>query len=387
MLKRTKYPELPEESCLGVVYDHRDEPIITSLHLVRRLLQEENGTDLVSLYQFYCYTAKWQHTDKPKATTQFCMKGLHWGEARVNAAKVTLIRLGLVENAPQRDENGRVVGWYIKVNWAWKIDEQPKEITRYTENKILSQQDLVPEGTNAFTTFSKRKNIISITPSLFEQFWQCYPRKVDKGKALKAWEKLCRRPTSKRPTWKEIRLALHKQKQSERWQTREFIPHPTTWLNNNRWLDDPAEMKSSYIKPTETPATVEEVVTRHFNGDAEKWMKECIGPAIQASDGADTKIAEAVCDLYQDVKNRQKRPDYATVPKPGDAGRGMYCNWRDLVPTPFNMVRKYVVWLLRERHMKRISHHIFNPNGTYFKWFLDELRGQIACDPFTGVPA
>jgi len=82
----------------------------------------------------------------------------------------------------------------------------------------------------------------NITPSQFESFWKAYPRKIDKGKAKTRWEKICNKPAKERPTWKQIRLAIHEQKKTERWQDPKYIPHPTTWLNQQRWLDDPKEM-------------------------------------------------------------------------------------------------------------------------------------------------
>lgn len=82
-----------------------------------------------------------------------------------------------------------------------------------------------------------------ITPSQFEKFWEMYPKKVDKGKAKTIWDRICRRQQN-RPKWRELSLALAEQKRSERWQNKKFIPHPSTWLNQNRWLDDPNEMRS-----------------------------------------------------------------------------------------------------------------------------------------------
>jgi hypothetical protein len=81
-----------------------------------------------------------------------------------------------------------------------------------------------------------------ITTSMFEQFWELYPRKTDKGKALTSWGKLCNRKDC--PSWSEIKTALLQQIQTERWQDATFIPMPTTWLNQQRWLDDPSTMKS-----------------------------------------------------------------------------------------------------------------------------------------------
>jgi len=91
-----------------------------------------------------------------------------------------------------------------------------------------------------------------ITLSMFDQFWELYPKKVDKGKALNNWKKICSKKTNERPTWKEIKRAILLQRKSERWQDKQFIPHPATWLNQTRWLDDPEEMKN-IIRESNTP--------------------------------------------------------------------------------------------------------------------------------------
>jgi len=70
------------------------------------------------------------------------------------------------------------------------------------------------------------------TPS-FETFWGAYPRKVGKGKAARAWK------TRKAHEHLEA-ILLHIQADiaSEQWRDPNLIPHPTTWLNQERW-DDP----------------------------------------------------------------------------------------------------------------------------------------------------
>jgi hypothetical protein len=94
-----------------------------------------------------------------------------------------------------------------------------------------------------------------ITPSLFEHFWKLYPKKADKGKALTIWNKLCSNNVKERPIWSVIRIAIILQKETDRWKVRKFIPLPATWLNQSRWLDDPAEMitwEISSSTPTKT---------------------------------------------------------------------------------------------------------------------------------------
>lgn len=65
----------------------------------------------------------------------------------------------------------------------------------------------------------------------FENFWKLYPRKIAKGNAEKAWEKI--KPDEKLVA--DIIAAIAKQKPT--WTDPKFIPHPATWLNGKRWLD------------------------------------------------------------------------------------------------------------------------------------------------------
>lgn len=72
---------------------------------------------------------------------------------------------------------------------------------------------------------------------LFDLFWSKYPNKVAKIAALKAWKKLA--PT--REDTVSILESLEKQKTSRMWQEGIGIPHPSTYLNQARFLDEPIE--------------------------------------------------------------------------------------------------------------------------------------------------
>lgn len=71
---------------------------------------------------------------------------------------------------------------------------------------------------------------------LFASFWKVYPRKTDKAKAQKSWDKL--RPDQ--PLFEQIMAGLARHCESRDWlkDDGQFIPHPTTWLNGKRWEDE-----------------------------------------------------------------------------------------------------------------------------------------------------
>ena len=81
---------------LGVKHDVENEPLVISKGIIDLFLKQEHPADLISLYTFYYYTAKWQHTNQTKATTKYTASGLKWTEDRVRARKNTLRELGLI---------------------------------------------------------------------------------------------------------------------------------------------------------------------------------------------------------------------------------------------------------------------------------------------------
>ncbi len=73
-------------------------------------------------------------------------------------------------------------------------------------------------------------------PALFNEFWTAYPRKVGKGDAIKAWNKL----DLTDELVSRIMEAVRVQRTWEQWQRDggRYIPHPSTWLNQQRWEDE-----------------------------------------------------------------------------------------------------------------------------------------------------
>ena len=70
----------------------------------------------------------------------------------------------------------------------------------------------------------------------FDDFWQVYPKKVDKQTARTLWDKLA--PDN--DLQKLIIAAVKRQAQSEEWRKDggQFVPYPSTWLRHKRWEDD-----------------------------------------------------------------------------------------------------------------------------------------------------
>lgn len=67
----------------------------------------------------------------------------------------------------------------------------------------------------------------------FEGFWEVYPRKVARGGARKAWTAAIKKQPAPAITSAAASFA-HRMQNSDP----KFIPHPSTWLNQERWADE-----------------------------------------------------------------------------------------------------------------------------------------------------
>ena len=88
----------------------------------------------------------------------------------------------------------------------------------------------------------------------FTEFWDAYPRKVRRDRALKAFASACRRASPAAIIAGAKRLAADPNLPPE-----QYIPHPATWLNGGGWDDDPL--------PARTPTRQ----TPHKKTEAEQW--------------------------------------------------------------------------------------------------------------------
>lgn len=87
----------------------------------------------------------------------------------------------------------------------------------------------------------KKKKLAQIDAQIdaqFEIFWNLYPNKKDKARARILFHKLC----SKDKTLAETILnGLQKQKSFLESREVKYRPHPSTWLNRQRWEDEVTE--------------------------------------------------------------------------------------------------------------------------------------------------
>lgn len=83
-----------------------------------------------------------------------------------------------------------------------------------------------------------RKLLSTEIDSEFDQFWRAFPRKVGKGDARTCFDR-----ARKKTTLAKMLGTLAWQRNTPQWLKNggAYVPHASTWLNGERWDDEPFE--------------------------------------------------------------------------------------------------------------------------------------------------
>lgn len=172
----------------------------------------------------------------------------------VSTATTELQRLGwlIKQGAGGR---GFKTAYTILIHETVSFSETVTESETVLKSEIVSENKTVPESvsktvsTSRTLLYKKEVNIEkgascpSAEPIGFAEFWQQYPKKKARLDALKAWQKL--KPSGR--LLADLMASLATQKISDQWRKNggEFIPHPSTWLNQRRWEDETTDTQSA----------------------------------------------------------------------------------------------------------------------------------------------
>ena len=145
----------------------------------------------------------------------------------------------------------------------WNHNEQPKSLTNldaHDANAIQTQSVGNANHSHNQNT-NKRNNNTPLPPSRgddgFDLFWEAYPRKVGKGAAVRAWRVAMRKATAEQ---------IVNTVKSFIWpEDKQFIPHPSTWLNAERWNDEVVQPNQKLI--------VSEEERLAFERKRQEWLK------------------------------------------------------------------------------------------------------------------
>lgn len=99
----------------------------------------------------------------------------------------------------------------------------------------------------------KIKPLAIASPS-FDEFWQLWPRREGKANAVKAWSKAVKK-ISESDLVEKARAYVTSPTVPEK----QYIPHAATWLNGERWNDEPDPVRPDLHHPPEDNWMYEDV--------------------------------------------------------------------------------------------------------------------------------
>ena len=203
----------------GQVSYSTDADLLSHIGMDSSAMVRDDGSEW-SMDDYFRVTGRYKHTTRTR---------------RGRRSYVTFTRFAEIQKVRATQANTQVNGE------KYEQGANAKDALTVTETKTVTKT-----GHNPPTPH--------VEPDLFaEQFWPAYPRKVSKPNALKAWKN-----ATKRAEPAEIMAALSVW--VAYWEAKnepEFIPHPATWLNQERWNDEPPPLPSSKRRRNETEFVTE----------------------------------------------------------------------------------------------------------------------------------
>jgi len=162
---------------------------------------------------------------------------------RIKPAIETFQKLGIIE-FKKNNSMIRFINWDKR---QFKSDDCYRRVKRYRNKNETFHETLPDTDTDTDTDTEKTYREFEVNYSEnFSEFWQAYPKKTGKGYAYQCWQKI---KPSKSLT-ETILSSLESHKKSKQWLKNggEFIPNPSTWINQRRWEDDPEPKTKSTVK-------------------------------------------------------------------------------------------------------------------------------------------
>jgi hypothetical protein len=165
------------------------------------------------------------------------------GREKINTLLKILNAHNLIEYAQVRNQSGRFaqLDLHVKDGTEFKInnlqDCAPLTEKPSTDNRLPVNSTYIENNNKVnINTNKTSKRLCASDDALksFDQFWNIYPRKKDKQRALKIWiDTNCHEKAE--IIIKQLGMQILNDSQ---WKTIQYIPHPTTYLRNARWEDE-----------------------------------------------------------------------------------------------------------------------------------------------------
>lgn len=108
------------------------------------------------------------------------------------------------------------------------------------QKSTLAVIQIPTPSSSTSTSITDLNTIARFTSSEVESIYQAYPRKIGRGDAVKAIKKALQSIDDETPV-KSLLAIVRSYARSPAGNNGSFTPHPATWFNAKRYLDDPGE--------------------------------------------------------------------------------------------------------------------------------------------------
>lgn len=156
------------------------------------------------------------------------------GITAIRTAVQQLEEAGYLNRTLVRNDKAQVEysEWVISDPFDLQSDENVSYGLENLTSGNLTSGNLTLKNNNIKNTNVKEYQVKD-NPSDFDRFWKLYPRKVGVGAARNAFEKACKKVDAD-----TIIEAIDRYAKQPNLPDLQFIPHASTWLNQERWNDD-----------------------------------------------------------------------------------------------------------------------------------------------------
>lgn len=181
---------------------------------------------------------------------------------------------GWVEWNHRKGPQGRSSNLYRLTKGVAMPSAEPAQLDLTTSHTPPPNPHIDPTfdgGPQRFTSFTSTTPTKSTEPATlfedpqpatppwdFDDFWNIYPRRAGKGAARKAWIKACKTT----PATVILAAARRYAADPNLPDDKNYIPHPSTWLNQERWEDDPLPARRPPADQNSNIARIERLQAR-----------------------------------------------------------------------------------------------------------------------------
>jgi predicted transcriptional regulator len=212
------------------------------------------------------------HSDGYELTYSQIERQTTLGRYAINQAAKFLIQKGWLEWNQEKGVDGR---WLAK---QWIIKDPERIAPVWNDSIVEPFRSGTINGHKEEQSIKKNtsKEKQTNTQELFEEFWNAYPRKLDKAKAFRAFKSAITRAK-----FEDILAGVVAYRNDPK-RNPDFTKYPATWLNSDSW-ENAAAIKDDVIA-ADTRRKKEQDRTKEFIEEQER-LKESAAPPPKCEHG------------------------------------------------------------------------------------------------------